>query len=126
MEQSQGGIEIHSELGVEATIVLYFRPDNGDEAKTVAKSTVPKQETSPARILLVEDEPAVLRVLKTILTNARYGVVTALSGGEAVEIFEKDDKFDLVVTDIVMAGNLQGNTMAQHIRLTHPVQSSFS
>lgn len=56
-----------------------------------------------AKILIVDDEPDVLKTLKTILTNEGFQVRTALSGREAIEIF-KAEPFDVVITDIRMPG----------------------
>jgi CheY-like chemotaxis protein len=72
------------------------------------------------RILLVEDSEQVLSVLRKILVNAQYDVVVAMNGDDAVRIFKDDQKFDLVVTDIVMPGLLQGPALSKEIRQLSP------
>src|SRR5258708_47139 len=53
------------------------------------------------RILLVDDEQALLRVLGRTLTTAGFDVETAGDGREAIEAFERKE-FDLVISDITM------------------------
>lgn len=72
------------------------------------------------KILVVEDEEAVCNILKRILEQARYSVAVATNGDEALEIFRSEDRFDLLFTDIVMPGNLQGPALAKVIRSMSP------
>ena len=60
-------------------------------------------ETPSIRILLVDDNKLGLTARRMILEDAGYGVVTATSGEEAWEIFQKT-QFDVVVTDFRMGG----------------------
>lgn len=55
------------------------------------------------RILVVDDEPSVLRFLEFALKND-YHVMTASSGEEGLEILKKYNPFDLVISDMVMPG----------------------
>jgi CheY-like chemotaxis protein len=56
-------------------------------------------------ILLVDDEEMVLQVTEELLECLGYAVVTARSGGEAVELFlENEGKIDLVILDMIMPG----------------------
>ncbi len=54
-------------------------------------------------VLVVDDEPSVLRLTRTILERAGYVVLTATSGREALAIcLERDGVIDLLVTDVCM------------------------
>jgi len=59
-------------------------------------------DRSTKRILVVEDEPAVLEFLKTVLVREGYDVVLASDGGEALELLthEGTENLDLVITDL--------------------------
>lgn len=54
------------------------------------------------RILLVEDEPVVRHAVAKMLSYLNYQVVLSSDGQEAIEIFQNDSDFDLVLSDIVM------------------------
>jgi two-component system, OmpR family, KDP operon response regulator KdpE len=56
-----------------------------------------------ARILVVDDEPAILRAVRTALTGNGYGVVTASSGEEALIAFQ-DRRPDVVLLDLMLPG----------------------
>ena len=57
------------------------------------------------RLLVVDDESAILEVANEVLGSRGYDVVTAQSGEQALAIFEKDpDNFDLVLLDLGMPG----------------------
>ena len=72
--------------------------------------------TAGARILVVEDEEAVLDLLVAVLTRAGYLVTPARSGDEAMKIWDEDPHFDILVTDIVMPEGLQGTHLARALR----------
>ena len=61
------------------------------------------EAVSPAKILLVDDNPHGLVARRMILEEQGYGVETALSGEEAWQTFQKT-RFDVVVTDFRMGG----------------------
>ncbi len=67
-------------------------------------------------ILLVEDESAVLMMAKGILQRLGYQVLTAPSGDEAVPLWrEQAEKIDLLLTDMVMPGSLNGRELAERL-----------
>ena len=62
-----------------------------------------QEESRPARILVVDDEESIRDLLRLVLTGEGYSVVTANDGEEAIEYLEAQ-RFDLVITDLVMPG----------------------
>ena len=70
------------------------------------------------RILIVDDEPAVRRLLEEVLTKAGYEVLPAANGREAMEIV-RTARPDLVITDLVMP-NQEGVETIQMIRKEFP------
>lgn len=73
-----------------------------------------------ARILLVEDDPAVRRVTERILRNRGYSVVTAASGTEALRVADDMvEGMDLLLTDVMMPG-ISGADLASQLRQERP------
>lgn len=66
------------------------------------------------RILVVDDEASIRRILETRLSMIGYDVVTAADGEEALEVFRKQDP-DLVVLDVMMP-KLDGYGVCQELR----------
>ena len=54
------------------------------------------------RVLVADDDPAILRLVKTILEKENYDVVTARDGREAYKILQTDDNFTAGIFDVVM------------------------
>jgi DNA-binding NtrC family response regulator len=72
-----------------------------------------------AKILLVDDEPGMLRYISTLLEVEDYKVETANSGEEAVQKVQSGLHPDLVLLDLVMPG-INGLETLEHIRRIHP------
>ena len=90
-------------------------------------STLPLHPTSSCRnagspggprILLVDDEPLVARIVADFLSPAASYLGRVSSGREALEAFE-GKSFELLVTDQVMPG-MDGISLAQKLKRTHP------
>jgi two-component system cell cycle sensor histidine kinase/response regulator CckA len=82
------------------------------------KSTVPKG--SGERILVVDDDPAVLLLACATLKSLGYTTVSAPSGDEALVIFKEEmDSIQLVLTDMVMP-RMDGTRLVQHLRELKP------
>lgn len=71
------------------------------------------------RVLIVDDEPAVLELLGGILERLGYEVCPASSGREALEIFRSGPAPDLVVSDVVMPG-MRGPELIETLRRDSP------
>jgi DNA-binding response OmpR family regulator len=69
---------------------------------------------SGARILLVDDEEAILKLLRFPLEKEGYQVVTAKDGAEALQIFARES-FDLVILDLMMP-QVDGMEVCRRIR----------
>lgn len=70
------------------------------------------------RILIVDDEPQVLGVLKEILTRGSYTVLDARSGEEALDLMAQET-FDVVISDERMPG-MQGSEFLAVVRQRYP------
>jgi len=121
IEQSGGAIRVSSTPGIGTTFTLFFRaaehgarvPDSESGGGAVPVET-------GVKILLVEDEEEVIRVLKRILEDAGHHITTAANGDSALEAFNIHREFDVLVTDVVMPGSLQGPALAKAVRAIQP------
>ena len=125
MKQSGGAVRVYSEVGVGTTFKLYF-PAMFDvsESASIDAPTRRLSATQGARILVAEDELDLRNVIVTILESNGYQVVAADSGDAALKIYEKSGPFDLLLTDIVMPGKLQGPKLAIALRELQPSLSA--
>ncbi len=121
IKQSGGAIRVYSEVGVGTTFKLYFK---AAEQQTIQPQRQPREQFHPpkdhAEVLIAEDEEEVMLILQHILEDAGYAVTTAQNGDEALEVFKSSGRFDLLLTDVVMPGKLQGPALAKAIRSVDP------
>ena len=68
---------------------------DSDKGNTQTKGT-------PRRILIADDDPAILRLVATILEKEDFNVVTARDGREAYKILQTDANFTAAILDVVM------------------------
>lgn len=73
------------------------------------------QKFSQNRILIADDDPAILRLVKTIVEKAGYEVITARDGREAYKILESDADFTAAIFDVVMP-HIQGPELVRYMQ----------
>ena len=66
------------------------------------------------KVLVIDDEPSILKLLYKIFRKAGFSVETAADGHEGLKKIQ-DDPYDIVITDVLMPG-MHGNDVAGHIR----------
>ena len=106
-EQMGGCIRLESELGKGSCFTLELNgveTVDGDPAKNAKKEIVPCHGGMSAniRVLLVDDVEMNLKVLQAMMRKMNIESVSAISGAEALEILNKDNGFDMVLTDLWM------------------------
>jgi two-component system, cell cycle sensor histidine kinase and response regulator CckA len=74
--------------------------------------------SSRPTVLIVDDEPDVLRLLQSILTEEGYEVIAAKNADSAIKAFERR-RPDLLLTDVVMPG-MSGPMLVDHLRRLAP------
>lgn len=121
VKQSGGTLQVYTEPGHGTSFKLYFPVSKNVSVPTEStKLPETRLRRGEARILLIEDDASVRAVLMSMLKRVDYEIVTAHSGDSALQKFHKDPAFDLVITDIVMPGKLQGTDFAKAVRETKP------
>jgi CheY-like chemotaxis protein len=115
-----GHFNIYSEFGVGTTFRLYL-PGAQNEASPDAGS-IPEGSMSGGgeTVLVVEDNPALLRVAVMQLTGLGYRVRESENVAAAIAILEGNERIDLVFADVVMPGKLDGYHLARTVRERWP------
>jgi len=115
ISRHKGQIDISSREGKGTTFTI--RLPIGEEVRAkVAAETAGK--TRKATILLIDDVKALRDAFSRMLLRAGYEVRVAASGGEAIEIFDKE-KFDIVFTDLGMP-EMSGWEVAKYVKEKNP------
>ncbi|MDK9700306.1 MAG: PAS domain S-box protein [bacterium] len=101
VKQSKGYLTIYSEPNIGTAIKIYFPISEETPDEMVIKTDI-HVALGSERILVIEDEPHIRELVSKVLSNTGYMVVTASDGEEAWTILQTDDKFDLMVSDVIM------------------------
>lgn len=121
IKQSNGAIRLYSEPGIGTTISLYL-PLAEASAVSDAHSPAPAEATENlgGTALLVDDEADLLDVAHAFLVELGYTVIRAMDGASALAAAEQAARIDLMVTDIIMPGNINGIELAGRVRAMRP------
>jgi signal transduction histidine kinase/DNA-binding NarL/FixJ family response regulator/HAMP domain-containing protein len=117
IKQSGGHIKVYSEEGHGTTIKLYL-PRAAAKAEEYA--TTEPIEGGNETILVVEDDAMVRRFVVAQLTALGYRALTANSGAAALAIVDAGTDFDLLFTDVIMPGGINGRQLADAVRERRP------
>jgi len=122
VRQSSGHIRIYSELGEGTTVKIYLPRHFGKDQETEAHAPMPvsPRALDGELILLVEDDDALRSYTSQILAELGYHVIQAAEGRAALEILAERDDVDLLFTDVVMPGGMNGRELADQARQLRP------
>jgi PAS domain S-box-containing protein len=119
IKQSAGHIKIYSEEGHGTTIRMYLPPGTGTSlgSNAAIASTL---EGGHETILVVEDDKLVRDYVLTQLRSLGYVTLEAANAAEAVAIVEAGHPFDLLFTDVIMPGAMNGRQLADELQRIKP------
>ncbi len=120
VKQSLGHVKIYSEVGVGTSVKLYLPRADCSDALPVQAELAANDPSGTEKILLVEDDPLVLAFAERQLTNLGFKVVTAKNGIEALQVVGDHMDIDLLFTDVVMPGGLNGRQLAEEVSKIRP------
>ncbi len=111
--QSAGHVRIYSEIGEGTTVKIYLpRSVTDTKNPTIAQTDTLSPSTGAEKILVVEDDDELRKHASEVLEELGYHVVSASSGAAALEILSGSDDVDLLLTDVVMPGGVNGRQLA--------------
>lgn len=119
VRQANGEMQIYSDEGHGTTIRLILPRGTVDDAREPPVGSAELPRGRGETVLLVEDQPELLKMMSDVLKELGYEVVGARSGPEALHRIEAGLAFDVLLTDMVMPGQMDGLTLARRIRRTH-------
>jgi CheY-like chemotaxis protein len=122
VRQSNGYVRIYSEVGEGTTIKIYLpRLFNSDEEPAETSSQTPAMMKGAGEtILVVEDEPSLRAYAVEALRDLGYRVLEAADGKGALTVVERHPEIELLFTDVVMAGGMNGRALADEVTRRRP------
>jgi len=122
IKQSGGHILVYSEPGKGTTFRIYLPQMQQEEPQPrVQSAAAANSPRGTETILVVEDDPALLRLAASYLERLGYHVLTATDGVEALKLLEPPDRqpVHLMFTDIVMP-RMDGVKLSEHVAKLYP------
>ncbi|HWF96472.1 MAG TPA: ATP-binding protein [Xanthobacteraceae bacterium] len=113
VKQSGGHIRIDSEEGRGTSIKIFLplAPVQAESAATEAQ--LPGARGGRETILVVEDDALVRKYVTEQLESLGYRTLEAANGAEALAIVDSEIGFDLLFTDVIMPGSMNGRALAE-------------
>ena len=120
IKQSGGAIRLYSEPGFGTTVSLYLPLADETVAKSEPAAPMKAVEKLGGTALLVDDEADLLDVADAFLAELGYTVIRAGDSVAALAALEQAGAIDLMVTDIIMPGKMNGIELARKVRELRP------
>jgi CheY-like chemotaxis protein len=115
--QSGGTVTIESELGRGTVITVYLPRTSAGPQQAPAEPTA--DAATGGTVLVVEDNPDVAELAVMLLEHLRYEVHAAPDAQAGLEMLARQ-RFDLLISDVVMAGAMDGIDLAKTVRARYP------
>lgn len=121
ISRSGGHIKVYSEPGIGTTFRLYL-PKISGEINTVTQSNKPAMPSTRGSetLLVVDDEADLLELAKESLLEQGYQVITANGALQALEILAEEPTINLLFSDVVMPGGINGYELAEKVSAKYP------
>lgn len=112
--QSNGQVQIHSEVGEGTTVCLYLPRYHGEadfQGASREKTLMPMANAGET-VLIVDDEPTVRMLVTEVLGELGYQALQAEDGRSGLDILRTKARIDLLVTDVGLPGGMNGRQVA--------------
>jgi PAS domain S-box-containing protein len=118
--QAGGTVKAQSKVGLGTTILVYLPRAEGQIANKEPPAKTSDQPQRP-NVLVVDDSAEVAEVTSSLFEQLGYATVYRDSAEEALSLLADGTKIDLVFSDIVMPGAIDGVGLAREIRSRYPM-----
>ena len=120
VKQNLGFINVYSEPAKGTIFRIYLHRHKSKPSRCFQESRNKAMVGHGETLLVVEDEAGILKLIKTMLDDLGYKVLTAGSAKEALQLSEvHGHEIRLVITDVIMPG-MNGRELAEQIKLLNP------
>ena len=120
VKQNNGFINVYSEPDKGTTFKIYLPVYAGELADTPSEVAMKYPLSNGETVLVVEDEPALLTMTKSMLEQSGYHVLTAATPSKAIELAEENaSEISMVITDVVMP-EMNGWDLAKRLQSLYP------
>jgi PAS domain S-box-containing protein len=120
VKQSGGHVQIYSEEGYGTTVRLYLPRATSTAALETTVAPPDAIEGGHETVLVVEDDALVRDYVTGQLRSLGYVTLVAANASEALAIADRGERFDLLFTDVIMPGPMNGRHLAKALRERHP------
>jgi PAS domain S-box-containing protein len=122
VKQSNGHVSIYSEPGLGTTVRMYLpeRQTKGPKAPMPTRTDEKIMPGGTETVLVVEDDPFVRTYAMRCLQSLGYVVIAAVDGSDALQKLGTDVHIDLLFTDVVMPGGINGWELADRAQRSRP------
>jgi CheY-like chemotaxis protein len=118
--QSGGTVGISSTLGRGTSVTIYLPRTLKQVVEAEEAAEMPRPASGDSTILLVEDNPQVSDIAAELIGSLGYRVISTDCAASALAVLKSGQMVDLVFTDIVLPGDLDGFKLAERIKETYP------
>jgi PAS domain S-box-containing protein len=119
-KQSGGAVRIYSEDGHGTTVRLYFPAVDEAQGRESRAGSPAKIRQGTETILIVDDREDVAELAASILDDFGYRTLVAHSGRAALAILDGADQVDMLFSDLIMPGGMNGVILAREARRRQP------
>jgi PAS domain S-box-containing protein len=117
--QAGGTVKAESKVG-EGTAITVYLPLSDEKELSGSESISSVSSDDMRKVLLVDDSAEVAEVTASLFESLGYRSVYRASAEAALKLLAEDSKFELVFSDIVMPGNIDGLGLAKEVRALYP------
>ena len=118
--QAGGTVSAESKVGQGTTITVYLPPSADTQITSKDVSAVNSQQSQRQTVLVVDDSAEVAEVTSSLFEHLGFDTVYRDSAEAALKLLTDGTKIDLVFSDIVMPGTIDGVALATEIRSRYP------
>lgn len=112
IKQSGGHIKIYSEEGYGTSVKLYLPRSTGKHETLAEAEVAPRVQGGRETILVVEDDELVRKYVITQVQSLGYATLEAANATEALVLIDENRSIDLLFTDVIMQGPMNGRHLA--------------